>query len=68
MAITNEKILDIMIQQFKVWLELEDSWKPPENVDVALFNATKARDAMQHVHGNTEFAKIGLEWADRKAS
>lgn len=64
----DEKILDIMIQQFKVWLELEDAWQPPEGVDVDVFNATKAVDAMEHVYRNTEFAKMGLEWANRKVS
>ena len=64
----DEQTLAIMIQQFTVWLQREDAWQPPEGVDVDVFNATKAIDAMEHVYRNTEFAKMGLEWADRKAS
>ena len=64
----DQKILDIMIQQFTVWLQHESAWQPPEDVDVDVFNATKSNDAMEHVYRNTEFAKTGLEWANRKVS
>lgn len=66
--VTDEKILDIMVQQFRVWLDREDSWKVPDGLDSDVFNATKATDAMEHVYRNTKFAIQGLEWADRKAS
>ena len=65
--VTDEKILSIMIQQFRVWLDREDSWKVPDGLDSDVFNAIKARDAMEHVYRNTEFAKTGLEWANWKA-